>query len=186
MMDETKKKNIKALMIAFVALAASSSVAIFAVPLYDLFCQVTGYGGTVKRADKNGVQITDRVLTVRFDGSVDGGLPWSFRPVQTTQSVKVGETTLAFYEATNLSDRVITGTAVFNVTPHKAGLYFSKIECFCFTEQTLQPGETASMPVTYFIEPDIMDDANMDGVSEITLSYSFFLRETPHEVGGEA
>ncbi|GAK34104.1 cytochrome c oxidase assembly protein CtaG [Iodidimonas nitroreducens] len=172
-------KNLRAVGLALLALAASGSLAVFAVPLYQLFCQVTGYGGTTQRVDQAGVEILDRVMEVRFDGSVDSALPWAFKPVQTTQSVKVGETALAFYEATNLSDKAITGTAVFNVTPHKAGLYFSKIECFCFTEQTLQPGETVNMPVTYFIDPAIAEEDNLDGVSQIVLSYTFFYQETP-------
>jgi cytochrome c oxidase assembly protein subunit 11 len=184
-MEKMAKKNLKALSLAMLALGASGALAVYAVPLYEMFCKVTGYGGTVQRADANESGQVDRVITVRFDGSVDRGLPWKFRPVQVTQDVKVGETMLAFYEATNLSDHAITGSAVFNVTPHKAGLYFSKIECFCFTEQTLEPGETASMPVTYYIEPDIVDDRKMDHVQEITLSYSFFSRDDGDTTGGE-
>ncbi len=184
-MAKTKKKNLQALTLAMLALGVSGALAVYAVPLYEMFCKVTGYGGTVQRAASNQSQLTDRVISVRFDGSVDGDLPWKFRPLQVKQSIKVGETALAFYEATNLSDHAITGSAVFNVTPHKAGLYFSKIECFCFTEQTLQPGETASMPVTYFIEPDIVDDRKMDNVQEITLSYSFFFQRDEVDTDGE-
>lgn len=184
-MEKTKMKNLKALMLAMLALGASGALAVYAVPLYEMFCKVTGFGGTVQRADSNESERIDRVITIRFDGSVDGSLPWKFKPVQVTQDVRVGETALAFYEATNLSDHAITGSAVFNVTPHKAGLYFSKIECFCFTEQTLQPGETASMPVTYFIEPDIMDDRKMNNVHEITLSYSFFFQRDEDNLDGE-
>ncbi|MFQ5346872.1 MAG: cytochrome c oxidase assembly protein [Rhodothalassiaceae bacterium] len=182
-MTPRQKKNLKALLIAGVALGASASLAIFAVPLYRIFCQVTGYGGTTQEAKAAERTVLDRVMQIRFDGSVDPHLPWRFHPLQQVETVKVGETGMAYYEATNLSDRAITGGAVYNVTPHKAGLYFAKIQCFCFTEQTLAPGETVKMGVTYFVDPAIAEDPNMDGVSEITLSYTFYFRnyaETPH------
>ncbi len=176
-MTPQRKKNLKALLIAGIALGASASLAIFAVPLYRIFCQVTGYGGTTQEAASDSREVLDRVMRVRFDGSVDPHLPWRFRPLQQVQTVKVGETGTAYYEATNLSDRAITGAAVYNVTPHKAGLYFAKIQCFCFTEQTLKPGETVKMGVTYFVDPAIAEDSNLDGVSEITLSYTFYFRK---------
>ncbi|GER07286.1 cytochrome c oxidase assembly protein CtaG [Iodidimonas muriae] len=184
-MTPMAKKNLQAVSIALLALTASGSLAAFAVPLYEIFCQVTGYGGTTQRADAGDHVILDRVMSVRFDGSVDGDLPWKFHPVQNTQTVKVGDTALAFFEATNLSDEPITGSAAFNVTPYKAGLYFSKIACFCFTEQTLQPGETVQMPVTYFIDPDIADDKKLDDVTEITLSYTFFFQGIAEGKGNE-
>ena len=176
-MDAMRRKNLKALLIAGTALAASSSLAIFAVPLYELFCQVTGYGGTTQQAEESSRDILDRRITVRFDASVDADLPWRFEPVQRTQTVQVGKSALSHYRAVNTSARAITGTAVFNVTPHKAGQYFSKIECFCFTEQTLAPGEAVDMPVTWFIDPAINEDDNLDDIAEITLSYTFFFSD---------
>lgn len=145
-----------------------------AVPLYQLFCQVTGYGGTTQRAERAPDTVLDRTITVRFDANVGRGLGWSFRPVQRQQVLKIGESSLAFYEAKNLTQRTLTGTATFNVSPQAAGSYFSKIECFCFTEQTLEPGERADMPVTFFIDPDIVNDPEARNIQEITLSYTFF------------
>lgn len=145
-----------------------------AVPLYQLFCQVTGFGGTPMRADQMPNQVFDRVVTVRFDSNVSPGLPWRFEPVQRTMDVKVGENMLAFYTAHNTSDQPITGTATFNVSPYAAGPYFAKVQCFCFTEQTLQPGESVEMPVSFFVDPSIMDDREADRISEITLSYTFY------------
>lgn len=178
--------RIRPVLLAFTALAASSALAIYAVPLYRLFCQVTGYGGTTQRVAAAGEEVLDRAITVRFDASVDHSIPWNFRPVKHTKTVRVGETALSYYQATNRSDRPITGTAVFNVTPHKAGLYFAKIECFCFTEQTLAPGETAMMPVTWFIDPAIAGDHNLDDLTEITLSYTFFLKDGGEKAGAHA
>lgn len=145
-----------------------------AVPLYQLFCQVTGYGGTTQVAAAVERPVLERVIKVRFSASTHRDMPWEFGPVQLMQQARVGEQMLAFYEARNQSDAAITGTATFNVTPHKAGAYFSKIECFCFTEQTLAPGARTDMPVTYFIDPAIMDDSGLDDVREIVLSYTFF------------
>lgn len=146
-----------------------------AVPLYRIFCQVTGFGGTVRQAEARETPALERAIRIRFTASVDKEMPWDFRPSQLTQDVKVGETQLAAYEAYNPTDRVITGTAVFNVTPFKAGPFFDKIQCFCFTEQTLQPGERKAMAVTYFVDPGIAEDHNLDDVTEIVLSYTFYL-----------
>ncbi len=145
-----------------------------AVPLYRLYCQVTGYGGTTQRVEKASDVVLDRTITVRFDANVEPGLPWDFRPVVTTMKVKIGESALAFYKATNLSDRQIKGTAGFNVTPDTAGIHFNKIECFCFTEQTLAAGETVEMPLTFFIDPEIVKDVDAAHLSTITLSYRFY------------
>lgn len=145
-----------------------------AVPLYDAFCRVTGWGGTTQRAETGADRTLDRQITVRFDATVSQGLSWRFKPEQLSQTLKVGETGLAFYESENYADVPVSGTATFNVTPAKAGLYFRKIECFCFTEQTLQPGEKVSMPVTYFVDPAIAEDENLDDVQTIILSYTFF------------
>jgi cytochrome c oxidase assembly protein subunit 11 len=144
-----------------------------AVPLYRLFCQVTGFGGTTMVAAKPSTAVADRVVSVRFDANTRG-LKWSFAPVQRTVDVKLGENTLAFYRATNTSDRPLTGTATFNVTPELAGQYFNKIECFCFKEQTLQPGESIDMPVSFFVDAAYDRDRDVGHMGEITLSYSFF------------
>lgn len=145
-----------------------------AVPLYQLFCQVTGFGGTPMRADQIPNEVFDRVVAVRFDSNVAQGLAWEFKPVQRKIDVKVGENVLAFYTARNTSDRPITGTATFNVSPYAAGPYFAKVECFCFTEQTLEPGESVEMPVSFFVDPSIMSDAEASRIKEITLSYTFY------------
>ncbi len=150
-----------------------------AVPLYDMFCRVTGYGGTTQRAEQAPDVILDRKVTVRFVSNVDNDLPWRFKPTQPTMSVRIGETGLAFYEATNLSDQPIAGTASFNVTPFTTGGYFVKIACFCFTEQVLQPGESVQMPVTFYVDPDIMEDDEASAVNTITLSYTFHRTELP-------
>ncbi|MEM7523893.1 MAG: cytochrome c oxidase assembly protein [Pseudomonadota bacterium] len=152
-----------------------------AVPLYDLFCRVTGYGGTVTAADKAPDQVLDRFVTVRFDASKDRDFPWSFKPVETTMKIRIGETGLAFYEASNPTDRPIAGTASFNVAPFSAGGYFSKIECFCFTEQVLQPGETVQMPVTFFVDPEIVHDDEAKLIHTITLSYTFHETDLPQQ-----
>ncbi len=145
-----------------------------AVPLYRIFCQVTGYGGTTQQASSAAERVLDRTITVRFDGNVAPALGWAFRPVTKTQTVKIGETALAFFKATNKSDKRIVGTATFNVTPEIAGSYFNKIECFCFTEQVLDPGRSVDMPVQYFIDPEILNDPDARGLTQITLSYTFF------------
>lgn len=158
-----------ALALAMVGLAFASA------PLYRLFCQVTGYGGTTQVAtNAYDAPILNRQMTVSFTADAAPALPWRFEPVQKHVRLKVGEEALVFYRVTNLSDEEMVGTATFNVTPHKAGPYFSKIECFCFTEQRLAAGESREMPVTFFIDPAIADDANLDEVKEITLSYTFF------------
>jgi cytochrome c oxidase assembly protein subunit 11 len=144
------------------------------VPLYRLFCQVTGFGGTTQRAEAASETVSDRSITVRFNADVNSRLPWRFHPAQRDLTLAIGESGLAFYQATNLSARTITGTATFNVTPFKAGPYFNKIQCFCFSEQTLKPGETVDMPVTFFVDPAILDDPNLADVHTITLSYTFF------------
>lgn len=145
-----------------------------AVPLYDLFCRATGYGGTPQRADAAPTTISDRVVTVRFDTNTDPALPWSFQPEQRAVKVKVGENRLVFFRAVNNSDRSIVGHATFNVVPDRAGRYFSKIQCFCFTEQRLDPGQSVEMPVSFFIAPEILTDRDGDHIHEITLSYTFY------------
>lgn len=152
-----------------------------AVPLYRIFCQVTGYGGTPQTAAAAPGRVLERRMTVRFNADTDPALAWEFAPAARQVRIRVGERALAFYRARNLAGRPVTGTAAFNVTPLKAGRYFSKIECFCFTEQTLAPGAAADMPVTFFIDPAISGDPNLDDVTTITLSYTFF--EAPSGAG---
>lgn len=162
--------------VAMVGLAYAS------VPLYTLFCQVTGFGGTTQRADQAPDKSIDRMMTIRFDANVAGSLPWIFEPAQRSMEVKVGVENFAHYRATNRSSHDVTGTAVFNVTPLNAGAYFNKIQCFCFTEQTLKPGQSVDMPVSFFVDPSIADDRDLDGVSTITLSYTFYPAKEPGSV----
>ena len=168
-----------------VAIACLSGAALMvgmayaAVPLYDLFCRVTGYAGTTQVAvNSEGIRIIDKDVTVRFDANIERGFGWEFAPVQRDVTLKLGETREIAYRAKNLSDKPLTGTATFNVTPQSAGAYFNKIECFCFTETTLQPGEELIMPVVFFVDPDMADTEETRDIHTITLSYTFFERET--------
>lgn len=142
--------------------------------LYEIFCEVTGYGGTTQRADANADKILDRKMVIRFNADVNSALDWKFVPAQKAVTVNVGQTALAFYRAKSNDSAPVTGTATFNVTPAKAGQYFAKIDCFCFTEQTLAAGEEVDMPVQFYIDPAIAEDRNLDEVETITLSYTFF------------
>ncbi len=152
-----------------------------AVPLYQLFCQVTGFGGTTQRASESDAALAARfadsaaarTISIRFDGNTAADVPWSFRPEHPTDTVTIGQRDMAIYLAKNNSDERITGTATFNVEPEQAGAYFNKIQCFCFTEQVLEPGQEVRMPVLYYVDPKALDDPNMDGVEQITLSYTF-------------
>ncbi|MCE2509813.1 MAG: cytochrome c oxidase assembly protein [Alphaproteobacteria bacterium] len=166
--------------------AGMTGLSFASVPLYRLFCQVTGFGGTTQTADAAPDAVSDRRITVRFNADIAPDLPWAFQPVQRKVTVRVGEEKLAFYEATNRSKETLTGTAVFNVTPLKAGPYFSKIHCFCFDEQQLKPGESADMPVSFFIDPEILKDPNLEDVETITLSYTFFPAFSEESAGKEA
>ena len=165
---------------------AMIGMAYAAVPLYRIFCQMTGYGGTPQVAVKGADKILDRTITVRFDANVAPALPWSFTPKQRTMDVRLGETSLAHYSATNTSDKPMRGTASFNVTPDSAGPFFNKIECFCFTEQVLQPGQSVDMPVSFFVDPAIIADPDARKLSTITLSYTFHPMDKPSTaaVGG--
>lgn len=151
------------------------------VPLYDLFCKVTGYGGTTQRATNAPDKIYDRIVTVRFNADIDPNLAWNFKPDQIEMKVRVGENHLAFYSAQNMTQLPVKGTSVYNVTPHKAGIYFNKIQCFCFNEQLLNAGEKATFPVSFFIDPEFMKDPNMQNVDTITLSYTFFPLKEPNK-----
>ncbi|HSM42821.1 MAG TPA: cytochrome c oxidase assembly protein [Afifellaceae bacterium] len=143
------------------------------VPLYDMFCRVTGYGGTTQRAEAESQRVIDREVIVRFDANV-AGLPWSFRPESPEFRLKVGAMGEIAYLAVNRSGKATAGTATFNVTPAAAGAYFNKIECFCFTSQELGPGERVSMPVRFFVDPAMDEDKDLDTVRTITLSYTFY------------
>ena len=156
------------------------------VPLYSMFCKATGFGGTTQRADAAPETATDKFITIRFDANTAGSLGWNFHPVQSVMKVKIGEQNMAHYSATNTADKVLTGSAIFNVTPAEAGAYFNKIQCFCFTEQTLKPGETADLPVDFFVDPAILDDPDSKSISEITLSYTFFPVDKPDAVSAVA
>ncbi len=153
------------------------------VPLYRIFCEQTGFGGTTRRADASELPqvATGRTMSVRFDSNVQPGMPWSFRPEHSTDTVTIGARDMAIFIAKNHSDKPVTGTASFNVTPTQAGSYFAKIQCFCFTQQTLQPGEEVRMPVIYYVDPKILDDPDNKDTQEITLSYTFY----PVEQGGK-
>lgn len=154
--------------------ACMVGLAFAAVPLYRLFCQTTGYGGVPQRAEQAPAAALDRTIRVRFDANVDRALPWNFTPVEREIEVKIGETALAFFKASNDSQKPVAGTAVFNVVPEVAARYFAKIECFCFKEQTLAAGASIEMPVTFFVDPKIIDDESTKGIDEITLSYTFY------------
>jgi cytochrome c oxidase assembly protein subunit 11 len=157
--------------------ALMTSLSFAAVPFYDWFCRVTGFAGTTQVATQAPDQILERTIQIRFDASTDAGMPWEFKPMQRSMTVRIGENALAFYEAYNPTDRPVGGTASYNVTPDAAGGYFSKIACFCFTEQILKPGERVQMPVSFFVDPEIVKDSEGKFVKEITLSYTFY--ETP-------
>jgi len=148
-----------------------------AVPFYDWFCRVTGYGGTTNVAASASDVVLEEKVRVRFDANVDPNMGWTFRPMQRDMELRIGENAIAFYEAVNTTDEPITGTASYNVAPEIAGYYFNKIQCFCFTEQTLQPGERVEMPVSFFVDAGIVDDRDAGRVRDITLSYTFHRTE---------
>ena len=152
-----------------------------AVPLYDLFCRVTGYGGTTQVRAAGPTEILDQTIRIRFDASRAADMPWQFRPVERTMDVRIGETALAFYEAYNPTDMPIAGIASYNVTPYETGRHFAKIHCFCFEFQVLQPGERVEMPVSFYVDPEMLRDADARGVRQITLSYTFHRTDLPEE-----
>ncbi|MFY0597444.1 MAG: cytochrome c oxidase assembly protein [Cognatishimia sp.] len=152
------------------------------VPFYDWFCRVTGFGGITQEADAGSETILEKTIKVKFDASKDRNMMWEFKPQQLEMEIKIGETGLAFYEAYNPTDRPIAGQASYNVAPYEAGGFFSKIDCFCFTEQVLMPGERVDMPVTFFVDPEIVEDRDAKYVKEITLSYTFYEIDLPEEI----
>jgi cytochrome c oxidase assembly protein subunit 11 len=168
---------VAAALVAFVAFMTGLSFA--AVPLYRMFCQATGFAGTPQRAQSASDKLYPETITVRFDANTAAGLPWSFTPLQPEITLHVGETKLAFFRVVNRSKDSVTGSAVFNVSPDLMGQYFTKIECFCFTEQTLKPGEAVEMPVSFFIDPAVLNDRDAKTVRDMTLSYTFFKVSKP-------
>ncbi len=151
------------------------------VPFYDWFCRVTGFGGATNVAEATTGVVLDETITVRFDASLERDMPWTFKPVQREMEIRIGEMGLAFYEAHNPSDVPVAGQAAYNVAPYQAGAFFDKIECFCFVEQVLQPGETVLMPVSFFIDPEIVDDYEGQYIHTITLGYTFYEIDLPED-----
>ena len=183
--DGQGRSNGRVAVVCLGVVAAMIGLSYASVPLYELFCRVTGFGGTTQVAESMPEEVGERIVTVRFNADVNPELPWAFQPVERSVRLQVGEPGLAFYRATNRAARTTAGTATFNVTPLKAGQYFNKVECFCFTEQRLAPGESMQMPVSFFVDPAIEEDPNLDDVKTITLSYTFFVDpdaviEEPH------
>ncbi|WP_435141524.1 cytochrome c oxidase assembly protein [Pseudopelagicola sp. nBUS_19] len=151
------------------------------VPFYDWFCRVTGFGGVTNVATVGSDVILERTIKVRFDASKERGMAWDFKPVQREIEIRIGETGLAFYEAHNPTDRPIAGSASYNVAPYEAGNFFTKIDCFCFEEQILKPGETVMMPVSFYVDPEMVEDRDAQFVKSITLSYTFFEIDLPEK-----
>jgi cytochrome c oxidase assembly protein subunit 11 len=169
-------------LIGFAVAAGMLGLGFAAVPLYRVFCQKTGYGGTPKIVDEAQaatIARSDKQISIRFDSNVAPGMPWQFHPEQVTQQVRLGERTIAFFLATNNSDQPVTGQASYNIEPDQAGSFFNKVQCFCFTQQTLQPHQTVRMPVTYYVDPAILKDKDAKGVQQITLSYTFYKIDKP-------
>lgn len=184
--QDTARRNAQTGALAFMGALAMLGLGYAAVPLYDLFCRVTGFGGTTQvatEAEANAAAAvgTTREISIRFDGSLASDMPWDFAPSQSTDTVRIGQRDIATYVARNDTNVPITGTATFNVEPWQAGSYFHKIQCFCFTEQTLQPGEEVTMPVLYYVDPAILEDDVIADLEQITLSYTFHRAKEPQQ-----
>lgn len=174
---DLSNKNTRSALLAGLLGLGMLAMGYAAVPLYEIFCRVTGYGGTTQRVDQAQaatVQATTKTMSIRFDSNVNPALPWSFKPEQAVDRVSVGSRDMAIFLAKNNSDQPVVGTATFNVTPALAGKYFNKVQCFCFTEQLLKPGQTMRMPVLYYVDPAILGDPETKNIEEITLSYTFY------------
>jgi len=179
-MSAPSNKRVVLSLVGIVAFMGAMGIA--AVPFYNWFCAVTGYGGTTAVASVGDTsKILDQTISIRFDASLERDMPWTFKPVQREMELRIGEVGLAFYEAHNPTDRPVAGAASYNVTPFTAGEFFTKIDCFCFTEQILQPGETVLMPVTFYVDPEIVSDRDGKFVKAITLSYTFYETDLPSE-----
>jgi cytochrome c oxidase assembly protein subunit 11 len=172
-LDPQMRRNRNVAIVCGLTFFGMVGAAYAAIPIYRAFCQVTGYGGTIRRAEASPDKLSDQKLTVAFDTNVRG-LPWDFSAEQHAQSLRIGETKLAFFKVTNHADHPITARAVFNVSPDQAGTYFRKLQCFCFSDQTVGAGQTVEMPVLYFVDPKFVDDINTKGVTDVTLSYTFY------------
>ena len=175
-MSSTARSNARTALICVAIFAGMVGAAYASVPLYRAFCQLTGFDGTVRKAEAAPTKVLDQKITIRFDANVRS-IPWDFKPDQVSQTVRIGETGLAFFRVTNHSDRPVTGRATYNVLPEQAGAYFQKLECFCFTEQTVAPGATMEFPVVYFVDPGFASDPETKGQPEVTLSYTFYPAE---------
>ncbi|HAR51748.1 cytochrome c oxidase assembly protein [Roseovarius nubinhibens] len=149
------------------------------VPFYDWFCRVTGFGGVTNVAETGSTEMLDQTIKIRFDASKERGMPWEFKPMAREMELRIGEDGLAFYEAYNPTDRPVAGQASYNVTPYEAGNFFVKVDCFCFEEQVLQPGERVQMPVSFFVDPEIVTDRDAKYTHTITLSYTFYEIDLP-------
>jgi cytochrome c oxidase assembly protein subunit 11 len=181
---ETARRNLRVGVLALMGALFMLGLGYASVPLYRLFCQVTGFGGTTMiaseaEAARAAANATGARISIRFDASTATDMPWTFRPSQATDTITIGTRDIATYVARNNAAQPITGMATFNVTPEQAGKYFNKIQCFCFTEQTLAPGQEVTMPVLYYVDPAMLDDPNMQGVEQITLSYTFHRAKDP-------
>ncbi|HEX8526329.1 cytochrome c oxidase assembly protein [Allosphingosinicella sp.] len=182
MTGQAVRSNVRTAAMAALLAAAMVGLAFASVPLYRLFCQVTGFAGTTRMSvGGEAPGAVGERISVRFDAGTGNGLPWRFRPERSTQEVAIGERSIAFYTARNLSGRPVTGTATFNVTPASAGAHFVKVQCFCFTEQRLEPGQEIRMPVVFYVDPAILSDPDTRRISEITLSYTFYPVDSPAE-----
>ena len=176
------KPNNKRTIVPLVGMVFLMGLLSFAsVPMYDWFCRVTGYGGTPNTADANNSKVLENTIKVRFDASLERNMPWNFEPLQYELEINVGDSGIAFYEAFNPTDRPVAGQASFNVVPFSAGQYFTKVECFCFVEQVLQPGEKVTMPVSFYIDPEIVNDREARFVNSVTLSYTFYEIDLPED-----
>lgn len=174
--SRTGRRNVRSAVLAFSIAAGMLALGFASVPLYNIFCRVTGFGGTTQQASAaqaDGIQVSGKTISIRFDANTSPALPWRFKPDQVTQKIHIGERDMATFVAKNLSSKPVTGRASYNVTPVSAGAYFAKIQCFCFTEQRLEPGQEVHMPVLFYVDPAILDDPETKDINEITLSYTF-------------
>jgi cytochrome c oxidase assembly protein subunit 11 len=182
--SEAARRNLRVGALAFAGALFMLGLGYAAVPLYQMFCQITGFGGTTQvaseaEAARAASLASGQKISIRFDASTASDVPWTFRPSQATDTITIGERDIATYVARNEGSKSITGMATFNVEPEQAGKYFNKIQCFCFTEQTLAPGQEVTMPVLYYVDPAMLEDPNMKGVEQITLSYTFHRTSGP-------
>ena len=186
MADQPNRKNLRVGLCAALGACAMLGLAFASVPLYRLYCQVSGYAGTTSRAEHPSDQVSDKTVVIRFDANTGEDMPWQFKPKQRSMTVKLGENALAFYEAYNPTSKRITGSATFNVVPEIAGRFFKKVQCFCFSEQTLEPGERAELAVSFYVDPEMLNEPGAGHVGQITLSYTFFRNDNPPAVTGAA